>query len=399
MPRLINIYIFKEMAIPFVLSMVILTITVLLGKVLKLIELFLNYDISLVFILNFIISIIPSFLIYIIPASFLVSLLIALTRMSSDSELIALKASGIGLNKIIKPVFLLAGIAFFMTLSLTLYLQPRGNHSLKESLFELARTSTAAGLEEKTFYDEFKGVILYIDKISPSSGLMKGIFISEGTTKKETRIIFAESGEFLESPDTSAVILKLNNGAIHRKKPRDSRYHIVNFSSYSLSLALKTAASGDTRMLSSKELYTKGLLERIELVRSTGRSAEYLVVDLHKRFALPAIIFAFALLGIPLGIQKVRSPKLTGFGLALGVLLSHYIILKFLEGLGDNGVINPILAAWGANIILTSIGLYVFIMAMKDKEVVSIRVIEKTTEKIGKRLIDITGFLTHGKRH
>ncbi len=132
MTRLITTYIFKEMAIPFILSVVLLSATILLGNILKLLELLLTQGAGFINIATLIITMIPSFMIYTLPASFLVSVLIACTRLSSDNEFIALKASGLSLTAIIKPVFLMAIIIYIATMLVTLYVYPWSNYNYKK---------------------------------------------------------------------------------------------------------------------------------------------------------------------------------------------------------------------------------------------------------------------------
>ncbi len=115
------------MVVPFILSLAIMTATVLLAKALKLIEISITNDIGLTFVITFLLSITPSFLIYTIPASFLVAVLIACTRLSSDSEIVAMKASGLGLLNFMEPVIIWSAFAYVLTLLITLYLFPLGS--------------------------------------------------------------------------------------------------------------------------------------------------------------------------------------------------------------------------------------------------------------------------------
>ena len=407
MPRLLSTYVFKEMAVPFLICTAVLTLTVLLGKVVKLVELYLTRDVGLNFIAGFIISVIPSFLIYIVPASLLVAVLFALTRLSSESELIAMKASGIGLYSVMRPVALLSAMAFALTLFLTNHLYPWGNHNMKRLLFEAAKSTSASGLTEKTFYDQFKGVVLYVDQIPADGTAMKGIFITDegsaedggkvtftGTTPK---IVFAESGEFISNREDLSVKLRLSRGAVHSKKPRDETYHTLEFSTYTMDLMMDAnTLPGKKRRKSNRELYTGELIERINELKASGASGTKvasLTVDLHKRFSLPASVLVFALLGVPLGIQRVRSPSFTGFGLALGVLLVYYVLSKTLEGLGDNALLHPVVAAWGAVILLAGAGLYTFIMAAREKEVIPVGLLEDSARLIARRLTHVAGFM------
>src|SRR3972149_1778572 len=106
MPRILTSYILREVAVPFSLGVVVLTITALLGKIVKLLELFFSGYADITHLLLFIAAVMPTFLIYVIPAGFLAATLIAVTRMSSDSEMTALKAGGISLYPVMKPVLI-----------------------------------------------------------------------------------------------------------------------------------------------------------------------------------------------------------------------------------------------------------------------------------------------------
>ena len=372
MLRVLNIYIFKEVAVPFFLSLVVLTVTALLSKVIKIVELMVTHGIGASFVFWFIISIIPSFLIFTIPISFLTGVLVAFTRLSSDSEITAMKAGGLSLFDMLRPVLALGVIAYAVTLSFTLYIYPWGNMTMKQLLFEAARTRLVSGLDEKTFYDRFKGVVLYVDHLNPRTGEMEGIFISERAAgaNTEPNVFFASRGAFSPSSEESSVYLKLFDGTIHKESAgAQESYHIAGFSTYVLSLNLAGGPAAATESRANRELYPGELLEKIRSIRAEGLPSGEHMADLHKRFALPAAIFVFALLGVPLGIQKVRSSRLSGFSAALAVVLAYYVLSMVLEALAENGTIDPVLAVWGTDLILFAAGAYVFYKAAKDSPI------------------------------
>jgi len=382
MTRLITVYIFKEMAIPFILSVVLLSATILLGNVLKLLELLLTQSAGLVNIATLIITMIPSFMIYTLPASFLVSVLIACARLSSDNEVIAMKASGLSLGAVIKPVFLMAIIIYIATMLVTLYVYPWGNYNYKKTLFKIASQNAGAAITEKTFYDKFEGTVLYVNEKSTTSNELKGLFISkEGDGQSE--VVVAERGRFSSDPEGLSIILQLKDGVIHRKKQAENTYHMVGFSGYDLDLG-ENRGIRRKKKRPNRELYLGELIERIHKGRQSpaGPSVKTMI-DLQKRFALPAVVFIFALLGVPLGLQKVRSAKTTGFGIAIGVLLVYYILTQITEMMGESEVLQPVLAAWGANIILGLLGLFIFRKTMQEKEIKTLAIISGAGSSIG----------------
>ncbi len=365
-----NIYIFKEAAVPFLLSLVILTLTALLSKSIKIVELMVTHGIGASFIFWFVVSVIPSFIIYTIPISFLIGVLIAFTRLSSDSEIIAMKAGGLSLYNMMRPVLALSALACAATLAFTLYVFPWGNLNIKKLLFDAARTRLIAGMEEKTFYDRFKGVVLYVDHLNIKTGEMEGIFISESAGgDEEPNVFFADKGVFSPSTGESSVYLKLFNGSIHRGAAGSEKYHIADFSTYVLELGLTGGPAGVTESKANRDLYPGELLDRVRQIREKGEDTAPYVIDLHKRFALPASVFVFALLGIPLGIQKIRAARFTGFSVAMAVVLVYYVLSTAFEAIGENGLLNPVLAVWGSDIVFGAAGLYVFYKAAKDSPV------------------------------
>lgn len=371
MPRILSYYILRETAVPLALSFVILTLTALLSKVMKIIELMVTHGVGVSFIARFIVAVLPSFVIYTLPISFLIGVLVAFARISSDSELVAMKASGVGLKDLIKPVLALALAVYALSLCATLYLFPWGNMGVKELMLNVARSKLMSGIDEKTFYDKFKGVVLYIDHISPRTGEMSGIFISESSRggALESNVFFARHGVFAPSLEDYSVYLKLYDGAIHRGAGEGAGYHVAKFSAYilELSLAGDKGAKHISRM--NRDLYLDELSMKADAAIAAGKDPAPYIVDLHKRFALPASVFVFALMGVALGVQKVRSARLAGFTVAIGVVLAYYVLSTALEAAGDNGVINPIVSVWGSDVIFGVAGFYLFRRAAADNPV------------------------------
>ena len=108
-----------------------------------------------------------------------------------------------------------------------------------------------------------------------------------------------------------------------------------------------------------------------------GRDPSPHIIDLHKRFALPASVFVFGLLGIPLGIQRIRTIRFTSFTIGLGVMLFYYVLSKALESLGEKGLLNPVLAVWGTDIIMSALGIAMFYKAAKDSPIKSLTWLEE----------------------
>lgn len=371
MNGILSKYIIKEVSIPLVLTLVVLTATLLMGKVIRIIEVAVNNNIGAGFAVDFIIYAIPTVLSYIVPSAFLIALLITTTRFSSDNEIIAMKSSGLDLYQYLKPIALLAVVVFIFSASLTTYLSPRGNIKIKELLFNVAQEKTLSGLEERKFYSQFEDTILYIESIDKDSGQLEGIFIEKQADDKNVILIFAKSGYLTSSKETLSIVLTMTDGQIFKSgENKDSTSHTIEFENYDINLEFNEGRSTATFRKASRDLYNSELKAKINYYKesqSTNTKWRKLTIDYHERFAQPAAVFAFALLGITLGIQKVRSTRLTGFSLALVILILFYSISKFFENIGDNGILSPALAAWAPTLTLFIMGLILFVLARKEK--------------------------------
>ncbi|MEK6600207.1 MAG: LPS export ABC transporter permease LptF [Deltaproteobacteria bacterium] len=377
MPHIIQRYIFREMAIPFLFSIGIFTITSLLSKIPHLIQLMINHGVGFLVVVQFIVFILPSILIYVIPVSFLIAVLIAYNRLSSDNEITAMKAAGLSILKISRSVAIMALFAYSISSFFTIYAFPWGSLSSKRLIYDMARSKASIGLRERVFNSAFNGLILYANRIITENGELEGIFISDQRDEKDNNIITAKNGIISSDHQTMEITLRLFNGIVHRSGEK-GLYKIVTFNTYDLNLSLKDEEikNPDTSK-TNKDLTVSQLKEKIDDMKRGGRDPSPHIIDLHKRFALPASVFVFGLLGIPLGIQRIRTIRFTSFTIGLGVVLFYYVLSTALESLGDKGLLNPVLAVWGTDILMAALGVTMFYKAAKDSPVKSLAWLEE----------------------
>ena len=179
MRKIIDRYIFQEIAFPFILILCILTFVLLMGKILQIMDLFINKGVGFFSIVKIIIFLMPSFMLFTIPIALLISVLIAVGRLSSDNEITALKTSGISLLQMYYPVAVASMITFVLTLLISYFILPQSNFSTKRLLFNLVQQNAQIGIKEKVFNDDFKGFLIYADKVPHDNNYMEGIIVSD----------------------------------------------------------------------------------------------------------------------------------------------------------------------------------------------------------------------------
>ncbi|MCK5138877.1 MAG: LPS export ABC transporter permease LptF, partial [Thermodesulfovibrionia bacterium] len=334
--KTLNLYLFKELLGPFLVSLLTFSIIMLMGRTMKLADLFINKGLSILDVLSLLTYILIPFFVYIIPMSLLLTILLALGRLSSDGEIIAMKSSGISLYQIAFPIAVFSSIAFILTATLTLYAYPWGFKSLKNFAFKLAKTQSEVGIQERVFNDDFDGMIIYVDKMTVKGKKMQGVFISDKRDPTISTSIIAKEGHIKSDPESMLVSLRLLDGTFHRVGTDLQSYQMGNFNTYDFNLDLKAVLS-DVKSGRKKyrEMTVAELKEAIENSSlEENPKLNEIKVEYYKKFTIPFVCLVMVLLGIPLGIRNTRGGKSYGFVISLFVLLIYYLLLISAESLG-----------------------------------------------------------------
>jgi lipopolysaccharide export system permease protein len=349
----IHRYIIREIAVPTAMALFIFTFVILMGRMLKLVEMVLNKGIPLLEIARLFAYLMPAFLVITVPLSFLLGVMLGFGRLSGDSEIIAIKTSGVSLYGMMKPVVILAVVASLMTGALTLFAAPASNTAFRNQVFEIASKRASVGIRPRIFNADFDGLVLYTENIDDRSGVMDGIFISDERGGATPAVILARRGRVISDSESLTLTLRLENGSIHRsprEKEKDT-YQVVNFAGYDINLNMgEQLTSSQSRIKKDRELSMAELSERYRDA-TTDKARSAITVERHNRFILPLAPLIFALIGVPLGIQSNRSGKGGGFALALAVFLAYYILYSLAKTLAVESGFPPVPTVWTPTVL------------------------------------------------
>ena len=367
MNKIISRYIFREIAFPFFIILFVLTFVLLMGKILQIMDLMVNKGISVLAIAHLIILIMPQFMLFTIPIALLVSILIAMGRFSADNEITALKASGVSLIQIYYPVAIASLLAFICTIVIGYFLVPQSNFATKRVLFELATQNASIGIKEKVFNADFKGLLLYADKIPADGEYMEGVLISDNRILGEQNTILAKKAFLVANPKLMVVKLRLEDGSIHTVSADLKNYRKVDFRSYDINLDLSTTLATLTdKHKSSTEMTMTELLERMKKPGLKDADVRELAIEVHKKFSIPLSCLFFGLLALPLGIKSHRAVKSRGFAVGIIIVAVYYLLRIGGEALVETGRLEPAIGVWTPNIVFALLGIYLFYMANKE---------------------------------
>lgn len=361
-------YLLREIAAPMFMALVIFTFVLLMGRSQKLMEMVIDKGVPLSQILKLLANLLPAFMVLTIPVALLIGVLLAFGRLSAESELVALKACGVNLPLLMRPVLALAILSCLITASLTLYIEPLANASFRRQAFTIASSIATVGIRPMTFNDDFSGLVLYAAAVDDKNGTMSNVFIADERPGTIPATIFAKSGGVQIDQNNQSMNLRLKDGTIHRRDEKNNAYQIIQFDTYGLRVNLNhNDDKGKSLNLKESELNLQELL----IARRTQRDSKetrILNASLQKRFVMASTPIIFILIGVPLGIRSQRSGRGTNFSMALFIFLLFYILFTLAKTLViDHGL--PALFMWMPVLIFSLTGVFLFKAAANEREI------------------------------
>ena len=406
--KLLNKYILKEILSYFSISLLSFTAILLTVKLIQLTSLIVNKGLVFSQIVIIFIAIVPTFLEIAIPMSVLLGVMLAFARLSGDSEIVVMRASGISLISLSKAVIFFGVLISSISIIISIYLSPWGNKTLNTVLYEIARSKSTAGLDEGMF-NKLGKLTVYSEEINHQTGDLKKVLIQDDRADLE-RLIISKEGRILSDDKNQRIIIRLQEGDIHEEDRKN--YAITHFDTnqividadqiydpdanvsgkeskkmslselkkerleYEKSLRLykEALASGEIKK-EDKEIKKDTLIPLLPTINSNEKEISYkdfikrtanFKLEAYKRFSMPFACLILAIVAMPLGIQPPRAQKAWGAGLSsllgLGVFITYFGIMSVGMALAEKGSMNPLIALWLPNVIL---GIFAGILLQK----------------------------------
>src|ERR1041385_2167618 len=180
--KILTRYILKEMLGPTVLGFAFYTFIILMKNLFDVAGMVIRRSLPGSTVARLLFLSLPHIIVLTVPMSLLFGILIAVGRLSSDSEIIAMRASGISARTIYRPVFLFSFVVFLLNLYLMNVVLPRGNSELGSLQAEIYTSGIERELQPRVFYDEYENLMIYVNDVDPRNGRWKGVFVADSRT-------------------------------------------------------------------------------------------------------------------------------------------------------------------------------------------------------------------------
>ena len=358
--RLISRSVLREILPPFLLGFAAYTFILLIRTILLMTDFFVRRSATLAQVGWLVALSIPWIVVLTVPMAFLLGVLIGIGRLSGDSELVALRACGVGPWSLYRPALAAAALlsaAVFLFYNLVL---PRANDELTHSMARVAATSVVNLVQPRTFREPRPGVTLFFDRVGTDERSFEGVFLKLGEDDGRTsRVIVARKGAL--TLEGGKLWLDLFSSVVHEVNLEDPTRYRTNRNDFQRILFSEDIeATAQARISYEKGLRAQSLGELLATERRvrTGSPERHrlALVEIHKKFSIPFACFAFAVIGIPLAETSRRGGKGSGFALSLAILVGYYLLLSNGETWAQEGKMNPAIAMWLPNALLIGLG-------------------------------------------
>ena len=356
MGRILDCYILHELAGSFLFGVMSFTVIMVAGDLLfDIADLIIEKGVSLWVVSKLFFYKLPSVVILTLPMSCLLSTLLSFGRLSANSELIALKASGVAFQRILRPVIIAAFAIGALALIFNETVVPLANRAADNIMrYEVAQKKPSF-LKERIFLRDESGGrlnrVIYISVLKPRMGTMREILVQEFEKGHLRRITTADDGIWENGQWT------LHNGEVFDVEQNGTVKSLYRFKNQNISLNLNPSEVAKASR-NPQDMGIFDLAEHIKLLRIQGANTLPLRVMYHLRLAVPWATVVLALVGSALGVRPQRTGPGIGFGLSIVIVFAYYVVMSMCRALGQAGTLLPVIAAWLPNVAFLVFGAF-----------------------------------------
>ena len=353
--RILTRYITGEILSHAVIGGVIFTFVLFMKELPRILEMVVHNSSTFTSVFEVVLFMLPNFLMITIPMAVLVGVLLGLSRLAADSEIIAMRASGLGIGYFVRVASIVAVFGTLLGLFNSLYVAPRANQAILTMDKALAM-QVSYEIEPRVFDEDFHNFVLYVQDVRSGTGAAnwRQVFMAD-TTDPTTPLITTAASATVANDAGQELLMRLRDGSRHETvSGQPQQYNISTFNFTDLPLAASQQSEGHLGRMDTA-IYA---LRMKELRAHThGPEAKKYQIELQKRFAYPAACLVLMLVAVPLGVTSRRGGKSSAWVATLVLVVVYYSLSLIGIALAKQNWISAFLAVWMANLLFAAGGL------------------------------------------
>jgi LPS export ABC transporter permease LptF/LPS export ABC transporter permease LptG len=357
--RILTRYILREVLASALIGIAVFTFVLFTRDLGRILELVVRNSAPLASAVQVLLFTLPVAFTYTIPMGVLVGILIGLSRLAADSEITAMRASGMGVWNFVRILSLFVAGAWGLALLNSLWLAPASQANLSALQDRLKTSQASFEVQPRVFYEGFPKAVLYVQDVvsAQRTAIWKGVFLADLSTPSSPRVTLAREG-LLVSESPTSLRLHLTNGSTHEINPKSTEdYQISTFQETDIPIELPATDSGSSKGQAPLGATPTKMLWR-QSKPGTATNSRTSAIELHRRLALPTACLVLALVGIPLGLSARKGGKSSGFVLTIVLVFAYYSLSLIGVSLAKEGRLPVPLGTWLADILFLAGGLF-----------------------------------------
>jgi LPS export ABC transporter permease LptG/LPS export ABC transporter permease LptF len=354
--RILTRYILGEILSHALIGCVIFTFILFMRELPRILEMVVHNSSSFISVFEVVLFMLPNFFMVTIPLAVLVGVLLGLSRLAADSEIIAMRASGLGIGYFVRVSAIMALGGTLLGLANSLYLAPRANQDILAMDKELAMQASYE-IEPRVFDEDFRNFVLYVQDVRSGTGAAhwRQVFMADTTDPANPQITTAASAT-VASDSGQGLLIRLRNGTHHETVANQpQQYNPSTFDFTDMPLAAGQQNEGHLGRMDTA-IYAMPLDELRTHCR--GPDGKRFQIELEKRFSYPAACLVLMLVAVPLGVTSRRGGKSSAWVATLALVVVYYSLSLIGIALGRQNWISAFFAVWMANLLFAAGGLF-----------------------------------------
>ena len=363
-------YILREIWPTFLASLFVFIFIMMAARMLSITELIVTRGVRASQVAGMVLFLLPDILTFALPAVTLMSVVVAFLRLSADSEIIAMKSSGISLYQMLPPVVTFSLVAFFACLAISVFAAPWGNRSFKDLLFKIAETKADLGIKERVFCEPFGGLVFYVNNFSHQERVLKDVFVVDRRDQEMTSTIVSDEARIITRPAERTITLLFLRGTIFLVEKNLESSRTIKFNTYALNIGLKDVlADLASRRKAPHELSPGQLISQLKSTPETDKEYNRIMRELLEKLSIPLAVLLMGIIGVPLGAQMRGRGRSAGIGLSLMVFSMFYLFLMIIRSVCSAGVVSPVIGVWIPDFFLILSVIYLLRRASDERSI------------------------------
>lgn len=346
-------YIINEIWPTFMASLLVFIFIMVAARMLSITELVVTRGVDLGQVLGMVVFLLPDILTFALPAVTLMAVVVAFLRLSADSEIVALKSSGISLYQLLPPVVAFSLAVFFLGVAISVFAAPWGNRAFKDLLFKIAESRADLGIKERVFCEPFDNLVFYVNSFDSQERVLKDVFVVDRRDEEVSNTIVAKEGRIMTQPDQRTITIYFGKGTIFAVERNMQTARTIKFNTYGLTISLKDVMKDlASRQKAPHELSVQKLIQELKRAPEKDDQRDRMMTELFEKISIPLAVLFMGIVGVPLGAQMRARGRSAGVGVSLAIFSVYYICLMVVRSICSSGSIPPAIGVWIPDLFL-----------------------------------------------